>query len=170
MSMQAASVFLDEPSPLIPKSPRIRRRAADMSCPDCGLHQSVALDCVGCGRIMKPAVDFRLAEPTTVLDDLQPVEVPRPPAETPPSRFMMMADGETEESLPWIRMATSLCLCFLAWRYDAWLAQAAESTGVGLPLWVEAVCEALGREGGVAAALVTATALMIGAARRVLDR
>lgn len=170
MSMQAVSAFLDEPSPLIPKSPRIRRRAADMSCPDCGLHQAVALDCVGCGRIMKPAVDFRLAEPTTVLDDLEPVEVESPKAEPSPVRFVMTTDNDDTEPMPWLRMTTGLLLCVWAWSYNGYLAQAGGASGASseMPFWVEAVFQVMGREGGLAAALVGATALMLGAARRVL--
>ena len=173
MSTQAATALLDDPSALmIHRSPRIRRREADMTCPDCGLEQSVALDCVGCGRIMKPAVDFRLAEPISALESLEPVEVEGPtdppagPRHLRAEPVVTVPETELGEPMPWVRMLLSLGLCLLAWRYN--LALDPSSAAASAPFWVEPMASIFGHEGGVAAALTGAVALMIGAARRVL--
>ena len=182
MSMQMTSTFFDEPTPLLtPVKPRrVSRAKSSMTCPECGLQQSVSLDCAGCGRIMKPSVDFRLADPLlapspTGLESMEPVEAVGHSLGSEPdlggkADFKLYVDEEQGEGAPWVKMVISLLLCWLAWDLNARLL-VLESTGrVGadLPLWLE-LTHSFGREGSVMGIVFVAAILMIVSARQVLS-
>ena len=182
MSMQLTSTFFDEPTPLLtPMKPRkVSRAKGSMTCPECDLQQSVSLDCAGCGRIMKPSVDFRLADPllapaSSDLESLEPVEAvghfPGSRSELPEKAdFKVYVEQERGESAPWIKMALSLLLCWQAWDLNEKLLLV-DTTGravADLPLWLE-LTYSLGGEGTVMGIVFVAAVLMVVSARQVLS-
>ena len=185
MTHELASAYFDEPTPLVPITfPRkITRPQSSMTCPECDLRQSVALDCAGCGRIMKPSTDFRLADPllaprSTGLENVEPVEAVGPyptshEVDTPRPAFRAVRVDEPEvEGIPWLKMLLSLLFAGLAWSADSRLLafeQAGPRTVLDLPVWLEAAHGIVGREGIVAGLVFVATLLMIVSARQVLS-
>ena len=185
MSVQFASTFFDEPTPLIPAvMPRKMTRApSSMTCPECDLKQSVSLDCAGCGRIMKPSTDFRLADPmlappSSGLETLEPVEavgvipgLADAPVATSPSPSFRVYDQAQSEGTPWLKMIASLLLCALAWALNGRLLglETATRAAVEQPFWVELAHNTFGREGSVVGLVSIAAVLMIMSARQVLS-
>lgn len=167
---------LNRPTPLVPTQlPRPRRRpatsrpASSMTCPECGLGQAVALDCVGCGRIMNPGTDFSMPLPSgEAADKAMPAESKSP--DRSPSFVPLEAVSE-ESGLPWVEMLGALFLAWLAWDLHHRLSvfEASMAPLGSLPIWARMAYGTVGKEASVVAALMFGFLLLLRAARQVIN-